>query len=80
MVQLEKLGFIALDTYLMCLLVLRSENIWLRMKQRKDWSVLDITMEVDTAANILIVIIHTMGFIERRQYQEHHKKMVFKKG
>ena len=33
--QLEKLGFISLNINLMCLLLLISGNIWLRMKQEK---------------------------------------------
>ena len=35
MMQLEKLAFIALDKSQMCLLLLRSGNIWLRMRQEK---------------------------------------------
>ena len=35
MLQLEKLGFIALDRNLMCLILLRSGKIWLRMRQEK---------------------------------------------
>ena len=36
MMHLEKLGFnIALDINLMCLLILRSGKIWLRMRQEK---------------------------------------------
>jgi hypothetical protein len=32
------------------------------------------------AARSSMIIVHTMGFIERRQFQEHHKKMVCQKG
>ena len=32
MMQLEKLGFIALDRNMMCLILLRSGNLWLRMR------------------------------------------------
>ena len=35
MMQLEKLGFIALDKNLMCLIILRSGKLWLRMRQEK---------------------------------------------
>jgi len=35
MMQLEKLGFIALDRNLMCLILLRSGKLWLRMRQEK---------------------------------------------
>ena len=35
MMQLEKLGFIALDRNMMCLLLLRSGKLWLRMIQGK---------------------------------------------
>ena len=33
-------------------------------------------MELSTTARSLIVTVHTMGFTERRQSLEHHKKMV----
>ena len=36
-------------------------------------------MEVNNAARSLIFNVHTMGFIERRQSLEHHKKMVSKR-
>ena len=36
-------------------------------------------MEVNTVARSLIVIVHTMGFVERRQFLEHHKKMACQK-
>ena len=35
MIQLEKIGIIALERNMMCLLLLRSENPWLRMRQEK---------------------------------------------
>ena len=35
MMQLEKLEFIALDKNLMCLILLRSGKLWLRMRQEK---------------------------------------------
>jgi hypothetical protein len=37
-------------------------------------------MVVNIAVGSLIINVHTMGFIERRQFQEHHKKMVCQKG
>jgi hypothetical protein len=37
-------------------------------------------MEVNIETRSLIINVHTMGFIERRQFQEHHKKMVCQKG
>jgi hypothetical protein len=36
-------------------------------------------MEVNIEARSLMIIVHTMGFVERRQFQEHHKKMVCRK-
>jgi hypothetical protein len=36
-------------------------------------------MEVNIAARSFVIIFHTMGFIERRQFQKHHKKMVCRK-
>ena len=80
MMQLKKLGIIALEIELMCFLLLRSGKFWLRMGQEKDWSLSYLIMEVNTAAKSLIVIVHTMGFVERRQSLEHHKKMVCQKG
>jgi hypothetical protein len=35
MMQLEKLGFIAFDKNLLFFILLRNENIWLRMRQEK---------------------------------------------
>jgi hypothetical protein len=35
---------------------------------------------VNIATRSLMIIVHTMGFVERRQFQEHHKKMVSQKG
>ena len=35
MMQLEKLGFIALDRNMKCLILLRSGNIWMRNETRK---------------------------------------------
>ena len=35
MMQLENIGFIALDRNMMCLIQLRSGKIWLRMRQEK---------------------------------------------
>ena len=46
---------------------------------RNKLSVLDQIMEVNTAARSLITTVHTMGFVDRRQFQEHHKKMVCQK-
>jgi hypothetical protein len=80
MMQLEKLGFIAFDKTLMFLILLRNENLWLRMRQEKGCSVSDQTMGVNIAASILMITSHTMGFIERRKFQEHHRKMVCHKG
>ena len=80
MMQLEKLGFIALDKNLMCSILLRSGNIWLRIRQEKGGNVSDLIMELSTVARSLTVTVHTMGFTKRRQYQEHHKKMVCHKG
>jgi hypothetical protein len=37
-------------------------------------------MEVNIAARSLIITVHTMGFVERRQFQEHHRKMMSDKG
>jgi hypothetical protein len=37
-------------------------------------------MEVNIAAKRLMIIVHTMGFIERKQFEEHHKKMACQKG
>jgi hypothetical protein len=37
-------------------------------------------MEANIVEKSLIVTVHTMRFIERRQFQEHHKKMVRQKG
>jgi hypothetical protein len=50
------------------------------MRQEKGSSVSNQTMEVNIAARSLMIIVHTMGFVERRQFQEHHKKMVCQKG
>ena len=80
MMQLEKLGFIAFDKKLMFLVLLRNGKLWLKMRQEKGLSVSDHTLEVNIAARSLMITIHTMGFIERRQFQEHHKKMVCQKG
>ena len=35
MMQLEKLGFIALDKNMMCLIILRSGKLWLRIRHEK---------------------------------------------
>ena len=39
-----------------------------------------LIMEVSTAIRSLTVTVHTMGFAERTQSLEHHKKMVCQKG
>jgi hypothetical protein len=36
-------------------------------------------MEVNIATRILMIIVHKMGFVERKQFQEHHKKIVSQK-
>jgi len=36
-------------------------------------------MEVNTTTMSLIITVHTMGFVDKRQIQEHHKKMVCQK-
>jgi hypothetical protein len=36
-------------------------------------------MEVNIAARSLMITVHTMGFVERRQFQEHHKKWCVRK-
>jgi hypothetical protein len=64
----------------MFLILLRNGNLWLRMRQEKGLSVLDHKMEVNILARSLMNNVHTMGFVERRQYHEHHKKMVCQKG
>ena len=46
----------------------------------KRLNVLDLIMEASTATRSLIVTVHTMGFVERRQSLEHSKKMVCQKG
>ena len=48
------------------LTLLRNGKIWLRMRHEKGWSVLDSTMEVNISARSLIIIIHTMEFIDKR--------------
>ena len=63
MMQLEKLGFIELDINMMCLLLLRSGNLWLRMRHGKYSSVLELITEMINATRSLIVTIHTMGSI-----------------
>jgi len=37
-------------------------------------------MELNIAAKSLIGIVQRMEFAERRQFQEHHKKMMCQKG
>ena len=59
MMQLEKLGFIAFDKNLMCLILLRSGNLWLRMRQEKGLNVSDLIMEVNNTGRSLTVTIHT---------------------
>ena len=76
MVQIEKLGFITLDKNMMCLLLLISGKLRLIMRHEKGLNVSDLIMEVNTAGRSFIVIVHTMGFVERRQFLEHCKKMV----
>jgi hypothetical protein len=80
MMQIEKLGFIAFDKKLIFLTLLRNGKPWLRMRQKKCSSVSDQTMEVNIAARSLIIIVHTMRFVERRPLQEHRKRMVCQKG
>ena len=80
MQSLENLEFIALDRNLMCLILLRSGKIWLRMRQKKGSNVLDLIMEASTVARSLTINVHTMGFAERRQSLEHPKKMACQKG
>ena len=43
----------------------------------KTLSVLDQKIEVNIAAKSLIGTVQSMEFVERRQFQEHHKKMVW---
>jgi hypothetical protein len=76
MMQLKKLGFIAFDKNLMFLKLLRNGKLWLRMRQKKGQSVSDQKMEMNTTARSLMIIVHTMAFVQRKQFQEHHKKMV----
>ena len=64
----------------MCLILLRSGNIWLRMRQKKARNVSDMIIEASTTVRNLTVTIHVMGFAKRRQSLEHHKKMVCRKG
>ena len=40
----------------------------------------NLIMEANTAIISFIVTVHTMGFVETRQLQEHHKKMVCENG
>jgi hypothetical protein len=76
MMQLEKLRFIAFKRKLMSLTLLGNGKIWSRMRWEKYLSVSDQTMEENTAARSLKIIVDTMGFVERIKFQEHHKKMV----
>ena len=80
MMQLERLGFIVFRINLMYLILLRNKKLWLRLRQERSLSVSDQTMEVNIAAKILIGIFQSMEFVERRQFQENHKKMVCEKG
>jgi hypothetical protein len=68
MMQLGKLGFIAFRKNLMFLILLRNGKLWLRMRQERNSSVLDKIMEVNTAARSLITTVHTMGFVDKRQF------------
>jgi hypothetical protein len=36
-------------------------------------------MEVNIVVKSLMITFHTMGFVERIQFQEHHKKIVCQK-
>ena len=58
--------WVALDRNLMCLILLRSGNLLLRMRQEKGLNVSDLIMEASTTARSLTVIVHTMGFAKRR--------------
>ena len=68
MMQLEKLGFIAFRKGMLFIILLGNGKLWLRMREERSLSVLDYIMEVNTLAMSLITTIHTMGFIESRQF------------
>ena len=50
----------------MFLILLRNGSPWLRMRQETNESVLDQIMEVNNATVILISIVHTRRFVERK--------------
>ena len=66
MMQREKLGCIALYINLVCFLLLRSGKLCLKMRHGKGLNFSYFIMDVNTIARILIFIVLTMGFIERR--------------
>ena len=49
----------------MFLILLRNGKLWLRMRHEKGSSVLDHTMEVNIETRHLMIIVHTMGFVEK---------------
>ena len=67
----RKTWFIAFDKNPMFFILLRNGNLWLRMRQEKGLSVSDQKMEVNIATRSFIITVHTMGFVERKQFQEH---------
>ena len=79
MMQLEKLEFIALEINMMCLILLRSGNIWMIMIQEKCLNVLNLIMEVNTAVRRFTVTVHTMGFVERNAMSERMNRMIMER-
>ena len=44
------------------------------------WGEENIAITMNIAARSLMIIVHTMRFVGKREFQENHKKMVCHKG
>jgi len=63
----KKLGFIVFEINMIYLIFPRRGNIWLKMREEKCQSVSYLIVKVNIATNILISIVQSIEFVERRQ-------------
>ena len=80
MMQLEKFGFIAFDKNLMFFDTFKKWKALVENETGKNLKCLRSDNGGEYCSKEFMITIHTMGFIERRQFHEHHKKMVCQKG
>jgi hypothetical protein len=80
MMQLEKLGFIAFDKNLMFLIIFKKWKALVENETRKSLKCLRSDNGGEYCGKEFDDYCSYHGFVERRQFDEHHKKMVCQKG